>query len=128
MKTSQTPKQRQKKRRDNLKLAGIIRMTVEMDKTTAQILRSIATEHGRTHADVIQLGIKMARKALQDAEERQVPRSASPVPVAPNAALASLAAQLDELTAADADDDSQPRMSVSEARAVRLGLTGGVRA
>lgn len=127
MKTSQTPKQRQKKRRDNLKLAGIIRMTVEMDKTTAQILRSIAIEHGRTHADVIELGIKMARRALQEPVIRQVPRSASPVPVAPNAALASLSAQLAELTAADDTDDSLLSMSASELRAVRLGLNGEVR-
>lgn len=128
MKTSQTPKQRQKTRRDNLKLAGIIRMTVEMDKTTAQILRSIAIEHGRTHSDVIQLGIKMARRALQEAEARQVPRSASPAPVSPNGALASLTAQLEELRAVPAAEDDLPTMSAAEARAVRLGLTGEVRA
>lgn len=128
MKTSKTPKQRQKTRRDNLKLAGIIRMTVEMDRTTAQILRSIAIEHGRTHSDVIQLGIKMARRALQEAEARPSPRSASAAPVAPKGALASLTAQLEELKAAQALEENLPALSAAEARAVRLGLTGEVRA
>ena len=93
----------------------------------AALYDAIATEHGRTHADVIELGIKMARRALQEPVIRQVPRSASPVPVAPNAALASLSAQLAELTAADDTDDSLLSMSASELRAVRLGLNGEVR-
>ncbi|RON06222.1 hypothetical protein [Pseudomonas brassicacearum] len=123
MKTSQTPNQRQKKHRDNLKLTGVVRVTMELGKTTAQILREIATEHGRTHAEVIELGIKMARKALQDAEERQAPIIAPPVPAVPPVA------PLDELTADTAASGySRSRMSASEARAVRLGLTGEVQA
>ncbi|SDW36784.1 hypothetical protein SAMN05444064_10379 [Pseudomonas syringae] len=125
MKTTQTPRQRQKARRDRLRIAGITRMTVEMDKTTAQILRSLAAEHGRTHAEVIQLGIKLARNALRDDGGSQAPRSASPIPAAPTGALAALTAQLDELKAAQVDD--LPPVSVAEARAARLGLTGEVR-
>jgi hypothetical protein len=125
MKTTQTPRQRQKARRDRLRIAGITRMTVEMDKTTAQILRSLAADHGRTHAEVIQLGIKLARNALRDDGGSQSPRSASPIPAAPTGALAALTAQLDELKAAQMDD--LPPVSVAEARAARLGLTGEVR-
>lgn len=125
MKTTQTPRQRQKARRDRLRTAGITRMTVEMDKTTAQILRSLAAEHGRTHAEVIQLGIKLARNALRDDGGSQALRSASPIPAAPTGALAALTAQLDELKAVQADE--LPTMSAAEARAARLGLTGEVR-
>ncbi|KAB1075947.1 hypothetical protein [Methylobacterium soli] len=122
VKTSQTPKQRQKTRRDKLKLAGITRMTVEMDKTTAQILRAISVEHDRTHAQVIELGIKMARRALAEAGEHRAPRSTAPTPVTPNAALAALADQLAELQAGQDADDEPPPMRASEARAISLGL------
>ena len=124
MKTSQTPKQRQKTRRDKLKLAGITRITVEMDKTTAQILRSISVEHGRTHAEVIELGLKMARRALLEVGEPQAPRSTAPAPTAPTAALAALADQLAELQAVQDADDEPPPMRASEARAISLGLAG----
>ncbi|UPT37475.1 hypothetical protein [Pseudomonas amygdali] len=124
MKTSQTPKQRQKARRDWLRIAGITRMIVEMDKTTAQILRTLAAEHDRTHAEVIRLGVKLARNALRDDGGSQAPRSASPVPAAPTGALAALTAQLDELKAAQVD--GLPPVSAAEARAARLGLTGEV--
>lgn len=123
MSTPKTPVQRSAKRRHREKSAGITRMTLSLDRETAQALRALAKEHGKTQAEVLQLGVLMARKALAPAAH-----STSPAPTRPAAALADLQAQMAERQAAqEQDDDAAPPMRAAERRALELGLAGEVR-
>lgn len=127
MSTPKTPVQRSAKRRHREKSAGITRMTLSLGRETAQALRALAKEHGKTQAEVLQLGVLMARKALVGLQSAPAAHGTSPAPSRPAAALANLQAQIAELQAAqDQDDDAAPPMRAAERRALELGLAGEV--
>ena len=106
MSTPKTPKQRQTKRRDSLKTAGITRITLSLDNATAKILRSLAVEHKVTQPEVLKMGMLLTRNALMAAEEH----------------LDTLSTSLTPAIALDAQGNELPPMRASVARAVRLGL------
>lgn len=126
MSTPKTPGQRSAKRRTREKSAGITRMTVSLSRETAHALRALAKDHDKTQAEVLQLGVLMARKALASMDIAA--SGASPAPARPVAALADLQAQIAELQAVqDQDDGAVPPMRAAERRAIELGLAGEVR-
>lgn len=106
MSIPKTPKQRQTKRRDILKTAGITRMTLSLDNATAKILRSLAVEHKVTQSEVLKMGMLLTRNALMATEEHQDTLSTS---LAPAIVL-------------DAQGNDLPPMRASVARTVRLSL------
>lgn len=113
------PQQRQKTRRDNLKLAGVTRMTVAMDKIMVHILRSLTDQHKVTQSEVLQMGRKLARNALSEFAGRQLPCNSSRAPVEPVAALADQARQFLQLPVEnELDAGARPRMTTAETRAV----------
>ena len=128
MSTPKTPVQRSAKRRQRERLAGITRMTLSLGRETAQALRALAKEHGKTQAEVLQLGVLMAHKALAGLKSGPAAHGTSPAPSRPAAALADLQAQMAELRATqEQDDDAVPPMRAAERRAIELGLAGEVR-
>ncbi|MDI3356328.1 hypothetical protein MO767_18510 [Pseudomonas sp. UYIF39] len=121
MSIPKTPKQRQKTRRDNLKLAGVIRMTVAMDIITVHILRSLAVEHRVTQSEVLEMGMTLARNALKEFAGRQLPCICSLAPVEPVAVLADQVCQFAQLQVEDElDAKACPRMTAAEVRDVSL--------
>ncbi len=115
------PKQRQRTRRDNLKLAGVTRMRVAMDKITIHILRSLAVEHKVTQSEVLEMGMKLARNALKEFARRQLPCICSLAPVEPVAVLANQVCQFALLQVEnELDAKACPRITAAEVRTVSL--------
>lgn len=120
-------KQRQSDYNDRLKTAGKARVTITLSDRLAGLLRDLAVRHGKTHGDVVELGILAANKALAAVEAAPATCGSSLAPTRPAAVLADLQAQMAELLSGDQEDDSPPPMRAAERRALELGLAGEVR-
>lgn len=120
-------KQRQSDYNDRLKKADKVRVTITLSDRLAELLRDLALRHGKTHGDVVELGILAANKALAAGKAVPATRGSSPALTRPATALANLQAQVAELQAAEQEDDAPPPMRDAERRALELGLTGEVR-
>lgn len=118
-------KQRQSDYNDRLKTAGRARVTITLSDRLAGLLRDLAVRHGKTHGDVVELGILAANKALAAVETVPATSGASPALTRPATALADLQAQMAELQAAE-QEDAPPPMRAAERRALELGLAGEV--
>lgn len=116
MNTPQTPQQRQQKSRQKQKAAGATRMTLSLNASTAQILRSLAVEHQVTQAKVIEMGVQLAKRALLEFAAGEEPAKAVAAPAVPPEAPSGP----DDLE--DLEEDGPAPMRPAEARAIRLGL------
>lgn len=61
-------RQRQTAYRKRIRERGLTRLTTTIDVNTVNTLRALAREHRRTQAEVIQLGVLMAQRALSSDE------------------------------------------------------------
>lgn len=81
---AQSPAERQAARHRRLKNAGMERISVYADQQTADALRQLAREHGKTQADVLRLGILAAHRLLKGevtlATAHAMPTKATPPP------------------------------------------------
>lgn len=66
--------ERQAQHRAKLKKNGVVRMTLTLKPGTAELLRGLATAHGRKQSDVLELGMMAAAKML---EQSNPPKTAA---------------------------------------------------